>query len=374
MTAEYQFYIRDAAGLQIAELDVYDRIELIPRFNDVGGWKIDTRYDALIPDLDWKGGIIAVRDGVKIFSGNLQPKIGQLKSRWGKGGHFITASGPGDLAFLGNRLALSDPAGAPYTGQEFDTQTDKTETLLKYYVDYNAGPNAQNFMQVTGLTIEADAAAGTTISGNARFDNLLEFCQSLALAEDDLGFRIIDLEFQVYTPSDKTATIVFSEELGNLEEYTYTQKAPKLNYGIAGANDAEGAARTTSEFGNSASITKYGIAVGFINSRDDGVSELNQKITEKLAQQASKEQLKFVGIELEDMQLYDDYWLGDKVTVVVDNEKKEAIIRELRIVIDGDGETVTPVIGTPDAKLEPIEAMFSRDREINERIVTMETV
>lgn len=236
------------------------------------------------------------------------------------------------------------------------------ETVLRHYVDVNAGPSAILERQVSGLTLAADAGQGASVKGNARFDPLVSkdgngLLQQLALA-GGVGFRVVqsgtNLEFQVYTPQDKTAVAKFSDDLGNLADYAYALDAPDLDSGgnvVVVGGSGEGTARIFLIGKDAGSITSWGRAEAFVDARDTAdTATLSQRASDALAQ--TQEQTTFTSTlaPVESMVYGIDYSLGDKVTVVVDGAAFSDIVREVEITVDRSGaETVVPAVGTVNA-------------------------
>lgn len=370
---DYVVYVRNSANARIAELDDFTSLDLAMRFNRPGSWVLEIDYNAATDKGLGKGaGIIVVRDGTTLFSG----PVTRLERRWSTAGDVLVASGPGDLIWLERGLALPEAPAQTYAASEYDVRTGAAETAIKEYVDNNIGPSAAAQRRAPAFTIEADAAAGATVTGRARFHNLLELCQRLALAGGDLGFRVVQsgsgLEFRVYPPVDKTASVIFSPELGNLLEFTYAQEAARINYVIAGGG-GEGIARTFAEKGDSSSITTWGRVEAFLDDRNTTVAaELVQAIDTELDERAEQTALSIRPIDTAAMAFVDDWDLGDKVTVVAGSDTIEAVVREVRITLDASGEVVVPVVGSPGARNPEQPRIFSEIAQTDKRVGNLE--
>lgn len=259
-------------------------------------------------------------------------------------------------------LGLSRFASAAY-----DTQSGACETVLKHYVDVNAGPGAIANRQVSGLTIQTDAGSGSVVKGNARFDALVNkdgtgILQQLALASSPpLGFRVVQsgtaLQFQVYTPADKTAVAKFSDDLGNLADFDYVREAPDFdaggNYVVVGGS-GQLTARQFVNAQNATSIANWGRDEFFVDARDTADrTTLLQRAADALAQTQEKLSFSATLAPVQSMVYGVDYSLGDKVTIVVDGVSYQDIIREVAITLDNGsgsgGELVVPSVGTPNA-------------------------
>lgn len=242
-----------------------------------------------------------------------------------------------------------------------DTITGDAETVLKHYVDVNAGPSALFNRQIPGLVIETNAHQGTTVTGNARFDHLVlsdgsGLLQLLAVAGGGLGFRIKNVAgvptFQVYTPVDRSASVYFSQALDNLIDFTYTDNAPNAETGgnvyLVGGG-GQGTDRIFTLSTDPTSIGLWGWSEQFQDARDTtdiptmlqrGEASLliNSEVTTFSATISPSPQTVF-GVHFD---------LGDKVSAVVDGAVFSELIREVDITLDaGKAEVVTPIMGTP---------------------------
>lgn len=366
----YKAYILNSDNERVSEVTNWSGFEAVLRFNDVGKWVFVLEKDTA--DLLVTGGGIAItRDGTEIISGPMTKK----KKKWDSRKHSVRASGVTQEVYLESRLAYPVPGGPPYSGSEHDTRNGAAETVMKEYVDYNAGPNANSERQITSLTIETDAGSGSSIKGRARFYNLLTLLQSYAIQGGNLGFKISDLEFQVYSPNDYTDSIILSKQFGNIEKYEHTLKAPKANYIICGGGGV-GTNRTFEEGGDPSSIVTWWRIERFRDRRDTTVTdELDSQIEEELEKFAEAQKVKVDVIDLPNMTLFSDYNLGDKVRAIIDGTKIDGIIREIRLKVNDRKEEKTLVLGTPKITgAEILSDMLRRQKTNNERLAQLEAL
>lgn len=346
--ASYRIYARDSGFNRVAEVDDYQELTYIQRMNGVGSWRITVPQGGNgATHLTWRSGIEIVRDGMTLLSGPVGVRQRLKDGRRNR----LEIGGPDDLQWIADRVVLPVPSGPPYSASAHDDRSGIAETVMKAYVDYHAGSNANAQRRVSGLTIQADAASGASVSARGRFSNLLEVLAGIALVGGDLGFRVVQvgggIQFQVYVPADKTATVVFSFDLGTLLEIDYSEEAPLANYVIV-AGQGEGTARNFSESGESTSIVRYGRKELFKDRRDLVTADLPQAVQEELDAGASRESIRFRPGESIGIAYVDDYVLGDKVTVMIDGEAHQDSIREVEITLTPeDGEVIRPVVGTP---------------------------
>lgn len=275
---------------------------------------------------------------------------------------------------------------ARYAAQQFDSQTGASETVCKHYVSVNAASSAFTERQVSNLTVEADSARGSTVTWNARFEQLIAkdgvsgLLQLLATA-GGIGIRVVQtstpaLQFQVYIPANKTSSAIFSEGLGNLGDYTYEVDAQDIqNYVVAGGGGS-GTSRTFATGANSSSETSYGRVEGFLNAGSStSLAQLTTQITGQLDSAAEKTTFNAVLIETDGLQYGRDFGLGDTVTVYVDGATLQDIVRQVQVDLDpNNGETVTPVIGTPTAGqiLAALRKFEKQSQALAQRVATLE--
>src|SRR5690606_19655547 len=172
-------------------------------------------------------GLEFVRDGVTVMSGPVTKRTRMFDTT--QDGFLF--EGVDDTVWLERRLVY--PSAAPYTTVAHDVRTGPATSVLVGFVSANAGPLAAADRQV--LTIGADTASGATVTGRGRWQVLLDLCAELAAA-GGVGFRVRKRVFEPYVPVDRSASVVFSTELGNLGSFTHTEQAPDVNHVVVGGS------------------------------------------------------------------------------------------------------------------------------------------
>ncbi len=342
---EYNLLLKGKDNKYKASIDVFNSLNYSLLFNEVGSYSLAIPYNnAPASDIEQMGKVEIVRDDVIVFTGLIQ----RIQRKWNRNDNIISLSGADENYWLASRLALPVPLGdGNYSSQEHDVRTGAGETIIKQYVDYALASNALTARQVSGITIEADAGAGNSITGRARFQNLLLFLQELAIQAGDLGIEIANNSFNVYIPTDKSGNIVFSEELENLNSFEYNYRAPLFNYVICGGG-GEGTARTFLEHGDSQSLVDYGRIEFFRDRRDTtDTTELYNTIDEELENNTEQFDFVFSAIEIKNMVFFDDYFLGDKIRCVVDGVKYDSVVRSANFRVLRDGEKLELGMGNP---------------------------
>jgi hypothetical protein len=164
----------------------------------------------------------------------------------------VTVYCPGLLWLLGTRHVLW-PAG---TANRSEFTSAKAETIAKTLVSYNVGASATTGNgrsrngAITGLTVQADAAGGNTLDLYCAWDNLLEALQGLA-AVGGGDFDLVQtgnaaFDYRWYAGqlgTDRTATVIFALERGNMAEAEYDDDRQGETNVVAVLGQGEGASR-----------------------------------------------------------------------------------------------------------------------------------
>ncbi len=364
MAPAYRLYLRAEDRTRVGEIDDYLGAGFTLRFNAPGRWQVTLPASSpLVGEVKPGCGLVLVRDGVTLLSGPMRQYKRVSRAVAGEGGgeeDTLTIGGPDDTGVLRRRLALPVPLTATpgdYAAAEHDIRTGTASTVLRAYVDANAGPGALARRRLPGLVLGSDPLIGTTVTGRARFPVLLDLLSDLALAAaddgSDLGFRVAqvgtDLRFEVYQPRDLTAEAVFSYALGNLAGFEYELEWPEANYLYTGGQ-GEGTARAFDEGGDWESIARFrDIAEAFQDARDVAdAGELAQRRLRGLAEGAARSALRLTPVDTDALTFGTHYGLGDRVQVVADGEAIEDVIREVSLRLDPEeGDVLTPVVGPP---------------------------
>jgi len=262
----------------------------------------------------------------------------------------------------------------------FRQSTARAEQVIKSFVRDNLGSGALIFRQKSGFTIEPNhsPALGNFARGRARFDNLLELIQDIALPDLSLPreqrievqFYMEGLTFKIREVADLTDKIKLSKDLDTIKRFSYTAKASKGNYLYVGGKGSEGD-REVIEWGNNeGSIPRYGLIERFVDATGgDSITDLYATAIEELVKTQDNTTMEVEPIDKPFMTIIDDYWVGDKVTAIVDGSEFQEVIREATISITGgDVVRITPVLGTPDTRSEEVLELFRRVRQLDSRL------
>lgn len=341
--------IRDASGVIVAACEDYTSATFVAKWLDLGAWTITlpllSTSTALL--LAPGAGVQLSLDDVPVFSGPVITADGDT----GDGRGQITISGVDDMVVLADRLASPQPgtAAPPYNLNAYDTRTGVAETVIKAYVNLNAGPGAVSARRWPGLSIATDLVRGSTVTGNARWGRLLDVTAELANA-GGLGLRCVALQFDVTAPADRSAVVEFSEQRGSLGRVSFSMQAPGATY-VYVAGGGEGTARTLIEAAATPSLSAgWWRRERFRDARDTtDPTVMAQRAVDELDADvdATKLGLTIETIDTPGTRWPTDYSLGDFVSVVTPWDT--TLIRRvtaLQIALTAEaGTTVTPTLG-----------------------------
>ena len=376
--------VRDASLSRIGQILPQDLVgaTFVVRYNNVGSWSIKLPHGHPLGELlrlPGYGILITGPNGDQILSGpTLSAKLTQSPDNIDGNWEIIGAS---DDIYLAERLAYPTPATADVTAQTqgHDRRTGVAETVIKGYVDDNIGPSAPVARRVTGLVIEADGARGETISAAARFNNIQELIYDLAQV-GQIGYRITqvgdDLEFSVFEPVDRSATIRMDIQNRKLNSAVYSYGTAKVTRAIvAGQGEADN--RIFLERTNADSLA----AESTWGRRIELFKDARQAKETTELETAGDEALADIGKTIVEMSVTPtddetmvygvDWGLGDRVTVVANDIEATAVVTEVGIQIGSDGVRVGATVGTP-VGIEFEAKLLAKQQNHEQRISNLE--
>jgi hypothetical protein len=219
------------------------------------------------------------------------------------------------------------------------------------------------------------------------------------------------IEIEVFSPQDRTTgpgKVVFSHRVGNIVGYEYSEEAG-ANVIIGGGQNV----LTERDIALGADLTaalEFSRIEKFVDHRDLSLDDLPDAISADLAERALQWSVSFDLVESETFRFHEQFDVGDKVVVVVDEDIETEItgqtwaavwppvwqahwgyastgvsaqapggiqlvevIREVEITLQNDVATVTPRVATPGAALRPKESrLFEITRQHEARIRDLE--
>lgn len=385
MAPKYEIFVRDNEMNRFDVVRNFSKLEFTMNFNDAGGWVLDMPYspnDRSIQSLltarsqgQGIGGIVVIRDGTVIFSGPV--KGFELSGNWSSSneGEQIVFFGTDDNGIYAQRLSMPPPYKFQSTSVGWDVITDNAEDVLIWLVDNNVAlaPDERNIFALSTLLSQN---RGSTITLRSRYENLLDKMKEAATA-GGVGFTTLQnelfTELQVYIPSDKTNSVVFSKDKRNLASYRYRTEAPQANSVIiAGQNQAT--SRGFRYIRDTQSQDFYGVLESFLDRRDTNVnSELDQAGQVELQDKDEATVLEIQPLDVPGSQFITNYNLGDKVTIQLYDHQIQDIVRSVTITLTKEnGEEITPTVGSSGGS--PGFHLFDQYKMLSSRVRKLETI
>lgn len=340
-------------------------------------------YPEVMAQLQPGNRLVVIRDGAIWCAGPLeapQSFTWDLESNAEPG--TVTCQFSDDLARVAGYLTYQNPA-ASFAGQDADgtivrSITANAETIIRTLVNENCGPGAIAARRIEHLVLDSVAGVGSTTSISTRFEALLDVCRTVA-TPDGLGFRTRQVGnqilFGVYAPADRTHTARFSQALGNLRSVSYNLVAPVATAELVQGGDPSTATGVYVEVDSGAATDWYRVEklqdqTGVL---DDADGELTQAGKAAFQDDNPQSALATVTVDSDDLRAGRDFFLGDRVTVVLPTGLEVAdVVRTISLAAAPDtGEVVTSVIGTSDQTTAAATTRIVR--ELARRLARLET-
>lgn len=340
-----ELFIRDKSKKVTLPIHDFDSFDAIIRRRNVGSWSIKMQAGEKAFLLQRAGyGIVAERDGEEIFAGSMT----QDEPQWSKDSDKVILSGLSDDQQLWDQIAYpstpnwSDPAYKVFAADAYDVDDGVAETVIKGFVTRNFAASDRRAPGAAAPTVAADEGRGEYVIGRGRFQYLGDLLTELATSNgNDLGFFLRSGVFDVYEPRDLRRAQVFSRESGNLESSKGKRTAPTATDVItAGGGEQEDRVFVRSRDTDREEEWARHIE-RFQDARDttDPV-ELAQRGEKTLLEGAEMSAVDIQAIDRPNREYGKNWRVGDYVTI----GEIDAVVREARLTLDQDGETVTPTI------------------------------
>lgn len=338
-------------------------LELSDLHNNVGLWMLRLGVEhPLAGALRQPGsGIVVTGPGdTEVFSGPTvrQENVATADDPAGT----ITFEGVADTVLLADFVAFPDPTNPDPETQTLshDIRTGPPETLMHAFVNANLGPAAPAARRPAGLlasklAMGADYARGAAITKSVRFKVLGNLLSELA-GPDSLGFRIIQrgdgLVFETYQVVDRATEI-------RLDVYNNTLAGHRVAVSPPGATQVIVAGQgelTERQFlalntpDSVAAEAEWGRRIErFVDQRNtDDWAELERAGTELLAEEGfSALAIQAVPMEDASMNFGNDWYLGDRVGVVVEHQELASTVTGYAMKVNKEGFNLGALIGDP---------------------------
>lgn len=379
-TRKWQILVRDGSYTPVGEVEDFSGLTFIDRYNDVGAFTLTVQAGTAIARLLLapQSGIVVLEDDEVVFSGPVRDRLRQSQG----GLEQIVVSGVNDMFWLQARLGHPQPATAspPYSTSAFDTFHGQCSAALNHYVLVNLGINAIPRRRIPTLTVAPDPGIGSTVTANARWQQLLGFFQQLTLqSTPPIGFRVAQsgqaLVFSCFAPRDRSGSAIFQAVTGTLGDFDYEQVGSIANYVYAGGTGAL-QNRLIAEAEDGTDISEWGLVEEFLQAADQGTtSGLTQAAAGEIVAQTGTFRLDLTVIDTAGLAWRTGYNVGDIVSVIVDGVQLTELVRAVQVDLgpNGDTESIVPSVSSPSPKLTVREQqLFSIVRNMQARIADLE--
>jgi hypothetical protein len=238
--------------------------------------------------------------------------------------------------------------------REFDMQTGKVSTLMRYYVNVNVGPSALVFRKNPALTMAPDPFIGNVVTYKAKFESLLDTLKALGDLDPSVGFRFVQtglgLVFEAYALRDKSNQVTFTPQT-NIGAKTFQLQAPTANAVYLGS-DGEGAQRSTVQVEdlNSESFWAERIETFISSNAETNAGDMFTAAQAELSANSASTAVEFIPIDKESMQYWTHWQLGDLVTVLVFGTSLTERISKVTLTMSPDqGVDIAAEVGPPNS-------------------------
>jgi hypothetical protein len=318
-------YVRSSTLQRLGRIDDYTSLVVVPRFNAIGAISMDISADSdkaplLVED---NGLIIKTATGDTISSGTIRT-VDWSRSASDAGSGKLTIGAVSDEEVLARYTCWPSPTAAigSQTASVYKVNTASTETGMRDLVNLNAGPGALASRKHPLLTLATNGLHGPALVREVnQFDNLLTVLTDIAGAAG-LGFRVLQvgssLQFQVYSPVDRSGTARFSFGLGNLLEATYSTTPPTCTRAIVVAGGST-SPRICKTYDRSDPLFPGLVLEQFVDQTSvdtasvDLVAQMDQAGNEALTSGAGQGSLAITPVDIPLLQYGRDYGVGDTV-------------------------------------------------------------
>lgn len=362
---KYEIWLTNDAGLQLAPLNTFTRLEASRVVNGIGNFSI------YMP-LSFDPSLIAPDRMVQIW----RRPTGGTKSLWRvyfirkwrfstQGSkQIIQLAGPDTNDLLRRRIV------AAYAGSTQASKTDYADDMLKEVVTESIAdgvdPTPDAGTRVwSNLSITADTSLGPSISREFAWSNLLTTANAGALnviakaaraAGTEVFFDVVpdvvsttSITFKFVTTinqpgADVSDKVTFDQSRGNMKEpfleYDFTEEE---NYVYAGGQ-GEGALRNVQQVydADRYNVSIYGRCEGFADARqqasDDGVTDVANTALDD-----GRPRIRFGAqpVDTAGTRFGIDWNFGDKVQAKYLNQQFYCIIRGAALSVDDSGEDIS---------------------------------
>lgn len=351
------------------------RLELTDNFNNVGQWKLQLAIEnPLCNVLRTPGaGVIITGPNDVLMSGPV------VKSEFAATpedpGGSVSFEGVSDTICLADALAFPDPAnpnGASQT-KAHDVRQGTAEDVMHSFVMANIGPTAPVERRKTHLIDGASGARGPAVIKSARFPVLGNLLAELAML-GSLGFRVVQrassLVFETYQVTDRSDVVRLDVLNGTLAGQRVAITPPGATRAIV-AGQGELVKRQFLQVQTPQSIAAeadWGRRIErFVDQRNTDKWDELQQAGDEVMEDEGFTAISVQAVPMEDsaMRFGHDWYLGDRVCVVVDSQELKSNVTGMVLKADDGGFRVGALLGDATG--------FDANAALSKRVTTTET-
>lgn len=319
--------------------------QAVVRLNGVGDFSFTVNANTdLWRRFEAGWGVIVEDDAGRVLSG----PVTKIVSSLGAGGERdLIVEGVSDEVLLEDMFTLPNPSRAA-DNQDTDAyyvrRNQVAENVMRDMVNALVGPGARSEYRISDLVVPVSDGRGGDVSVNTRFKVLLDELQSLATA-GRVNFRVDQVDRERVVSFFEGRDYSRAIRLTNVDAYELTQEAPEVTEVVV-AGQGEGSDRTFLRLTGNESAWGRRISV-FQDRRDtDEDDDLEQAGLETLDDGQEKASLSFDVHDQPGRVFLDDFRLGDKITVRLDEGVTVTdIVQSADITWDATGRTVKLQVG-----------------------------
>lgn len=244
-----------------------------------------------------------------------------------------------------------------YANTVFTLKSGPGETVIKQFVNENAGPIALNSNGrvvdgvTPGLTVEASAGLGTIWSGARSWQGLLEVIQEVSLLTsvdftvERVGNTGLAFLFRTNYPqlgSNRSASLAFSPTIGNMVAPSYTlSRTEEVTRVIVLGQGQEDARRIVIRDALAITDSPWNNIEVTADARNQTeLAGLNAVGDTQLLKSKAQESFTFNVLQVATAQYGADYFLGDKITAGFGNISTVKKIVSVKINVAEGRETI----------------------------------
>lgn len=373
MTREWQIFVYDKNNTFIGEIVDYEQFDAVLRFRSAGSWSIKMPLNSMAQELRQDGARIelALNDQT-ILSGSWR----QDEPSWAEDVDEVVISGLSDLRILWESIVFPSAAnflsfdGKAFSNDAYDVSTGICESVIKHYVMNNLLDSTRLAPLATPVVVAPDHGRGSVVMGRGRFQLVGDLITELAVAGGGYGFDILANVFDIYLPTNKTTSQIFSADMGNLTGYSLKKNIPSATKIIV-AGGGEKEERTFSIAQDDAAAAKIGRHIElFVDRRDTtDLAELQETAQQTLLENAEQITVEMQVVDRQNRTFFDDWFVGDTVLI----EEIQATVSEAKITLNAEGETIEPKTDAISSiSSRSMLAFFDSIRRLNRRVSQIE--